>query len=148
VQLSILLLTTDRAAAEILSAALMRTGHGVTVVNRPEELARDAARYSLVIIDQVPATTTVGALIADLRHDPATAVVPILAVAQADNLEARIALLEVEQKEREAQLVDPAFAADFATARPVMDAHRLAAEELEERYARWEEVQKLLSEIG
>ncbi len=63
-------------------------------------------------------------------------------------IEARIAELEKAQKEREGQLVDPAFAADFAKARPVMDAHRVAAEELEERYARWEEVQKLLSEIG
>jgi ATP-binding cassette subfamily F protein 3 len=63
-------------------------------------------------------------------------------------IEARIAKLELEQKERESQLVDPKFAADFARARPVMDSHRLAAEELEERYARWEEVQKLLSEIG
>jgi ATP-binding cassette subfamily F protein 3 len=63
-------------------------------------------------------------------------------------IEARIAVLETEQKAREAQLVDPAFASDFARARPVMDAHRTAAEELEERYARWEEVQKLLAEIG
>jgi ATP-binding cassette subfamily F protein 3 len=63
-------------------------------------------------------------------------------------IEARIAVLEAEQKAREAQLVDPKFAADFARARPVMDAHRVAAEELEERYARWEEVQKQLSEIG
>jgi ATP-binding cassette subfamily F protein 3 len=63
-------------------------------------------------------------------------------------LEARIAALEGEQKTREAQLVDPAFAADFAAARPVMDAHRHAAEELEERYARWEEVQRVLTEIG
>ncbi len=63
-------------------------------------------------------------------------------------IEARIATLETEQKTREAQLVDPAFAADFGKARPVIDAHRTAAEELEARYARWEEVQKLLTEIG
>ena len=63
-------------------------------------------------------------------------------------IEARIAGLEAEQKQREAQLVDPAFSADFARSRPVMDAHRAAAEELEERYARWEEVQRQLSEIG
>jgi pilus assembly protein CpaE len=94
VHLSILLLATDRAAAETLSSTLLRSGHGVTVVDRPEELVQHAGRYGLVIIDQVPSTTTVGALIADLRHDPATSVVPVLAVAQSDNLEARIALLE------------------------------------------------------
>lgn len=93
-QLSILLLATDRAAAESLSSTLLRSGHGVTVVGRHEEVVQHAARYNLVIIDQVPSSTTVGALIADLRHDPATSVVPILAVAQSDNLEARIALLE------------------------------------------------------
>ena len=41
-------------------------------------------------------------------------------------LEARIAELEAAQKAREAQLVDPAFAADFAKSRPVLDAHREA----------------------
>jgi ATP-binding cassette subfamily F protein 3 len=63
-------------------------------------------------------------------------------------LEARIAELEAAQKEREAQLVDPAFAGDFAKARPVMDAHRDAAEELEGAYARWEAAQRELSDVS
>ena len=53
-------------------------------------------------------------------------------------LEARIAELESAQKEREAQLVDPAFAANFAASRPVLEAHRVDATELERLYARWE----------
>src|SRR5205085_2408184 len=53
-------------------------------------------------------------------------------------LELRIAELERQQKEREAQLVDPDFAKDFARARPVMDAHKDAAEELEGALQRWE----------
>jgi ATP-binding cassette subfamily F protein 3 len=53
-------------------------------------------------------------------------------------LEARIEELEAAQKDREAQLVDPAFAADFAKSRPVLDAHREAAAELEAALARWE----------
>jgi ATP-binding cassette subfamily F protein 3 len=61
-------------------------------------------------------------------------------------LEARIATLEAEQKAREAQLVDPAFAADFARARPVLEAHGVAAAELEQAYARWEEVGSALAE--
>lgn len=93
-QLSILLLATDRAAADTLAAVLVRLGHGVTVVGRSEELLQHAARYSLVMIDEVPSTTTIGAIIAELRNDPATAVVPILALAPSDDLEARIALLE------------------------------------------------------
>ncbi len=53
-------------------------------------------------------------------------------------IEKRIAELESSQKEREAQLVDPEFAQDFPKARPVIEAHRLASEELERLLARWE----------
>jgi ATP-binding cassette subfamily F protein 3 len=63
-------------------------------------------------------------------------------------LEARIAELEAAQKGREAQLVDPAFAADFAKSRPVLDAHREAAAELEASYARWEQANAELSALG
>ncbi len=94
VQLSILLLATDPTAAEALSTALMRPGHGVTVVSLPEELIRDASGHSLIVIDEIPATTTVGAIIAELRAEPRTAALPVLAVAQTDDVEARIALLE------------------------------------------------------
>ena len=63
-------------------------------------------------------------------------------------LEARIAELEAAQKDREAQLVDPAFAADFSKSRPVLDAHREAAAELEAALARWEAASQELSELG
>jgi ATP-binding cassette subfamily F protein 3 len=63
-------------------------------------------------------------------------------------LEARIAELEAAQKAREAQLVDPAFAADFAKSRPVLDAHRAAAEELEQALARWEAASTELAALG
>ena len=63
-------------------------------------------------------------------------------------LEARIAELEAAQKEREAQLVDPAFAADFAKSRPVLDAHREAAAELEAAMARWEEASTELAALA
>ncbi len=53
-------------------------------------------------------------------------------------LEKRIAQLEAAQKEREAQLSDAAFAADFSKARPVLEAHRADAAELEEALAEWE----------
>ena len=59
-------------------------------------------------------------------------------------LEARIAELETAQKAREAQLVDPAFTADYAKSRPVMEAHREAAEALEQAFARWEAVSQEL----
>ncbi len=62
-------------------------------------------------------------------------------------LEARIAELEAAQKEREAQLVDPAFTSDFAKSRPVLEAHREAAEELEAAMARWEAASSELASL-
>jgi ATP-binding cassette subfamily F protein 3 len=62
-------------------------------------------------------------------------------------LEARIAALEAQQKEREQALVDPAFASDYARSRPVMEAHREGVEELEALYARWEAASAALSAL-
>ena len=63
-------------------------------------------------------------------------------------LEARISELEAAQKEREAQLVDPAFMADYAKSRPVLDAHSQAAAELEKAMARWEAASSELASLG
>jgi ATP-binding cassette subfamily F protein 3 len=63
------------------------------------------------------------------------------------SLEARIAQLEAAQKEREAQLVDPAFAANYAASRPVLEAHRADGAELEALYARWEAASSELSAL-
>ncbi|MCY1014292.1 ABC-F family ATP-binding cassette domain-containing protein [Pyxidicoccus sp. MSG2] len=63
-------------------------------------------------------------------------------------LEERIAALESEQKEREAQLADPALYNDFARAKPLMDTHRAGKEELESLYARWEAAQEKLAQAA
>jgi pilus assembly protein CpaE len=94
VQLSILLLATDRVAAEALSTALSQPGHGVTVIDDPVDLISTATGYSLVIIDQVGEPYSVAAVIEELRRDESTRQIPILAVAQADDIEERIGLLE------------------------------------------------------
>ena len=60
-------------------------------------------------------------------------------------LEERIAKVEAEQKEREAQLADPVLYNDFARAKPLMDGHRVGKEELEDLYARWEAAQEKLA---
>lgn len=93
-QLSILVLATDRVSGDALAEALTTPGHGVTVVARLEELLLAAHGYSLVILDQVPSDSTVAAVIAALRADPGSATVPVLAVAQSEDIEERIALLE------------------------------------------------------
>ncbi|HYI01543.1 ABC-F family ATP-binding cassette domain-containing protein, partial [Hyalangium sp.] len=60
-------------------------------------------------------------------------------------IEERIGKLEAEQKEREAQLADPALYNDFARAKPLMDTHRAGKEELESLYAVWEAAQEKLA---
>jgi pilus assembly protein CpaE len=94
VQLSILLLTIDRAGADSLTAALARPGHGVTVVADPADLFASASTYSLIIIDRVAQPFTVAAVIEELRRDDGASQIPVLAIAQADNIEERITLLE------------------------------------------------------
>jgi len=60
-------------------------------------------------------------------------------------IEERIAKLEAEQKEREAQLADPALYNDFARAKPLMDTHREGKEQLESLYMEWEAAQEKLA---
>ncbi len=93
-QLSILLLATDRVAVESLSKALTRPGHGVVTVALPEDLVAQAAGYSLIVIDQVPPDSEIAAVIGALRESQASEAIPVLAVAQSDSLDERIALLE------------------------------------------------------
>jgi len=93
VQLSILLLATDRANADALTAALSGRGHGVTVVTTVVDLIAAAPRYSLVIVDRVPADTTAPEIIGTLRASDGSGV-PILAITQTADIEERIALLE------------------------------------------------------
>ncbi len=62
--------------------------------------------------------------------------------AQLGEIEARIAVLEEEDRTAQAALADPGIYRDFARAKPFMEAHRDASAELEALYARWEELQR------
>ncbi len=93
-QLSILLLAADRNAAAQLSSALAAPGHGVSVVTTVPDLLSAAPRYSLLVLDQPPADTTIAQIIAQLRADTSVPGAPILAIAQTADVEERIALLE------------------------------------------------------
>ena len=93
-QLSILLLASDRNAASQVAQALAAPGHGVTVVASVADLLASAPRYSLVVLDRVPAGTTIAEVIAQLRAEPSASPAPILAISQTSDVEERIALLE------------------------------------------------------
>ncbi len=63
-------------------------------------------------------------------------------------LEARIEVLEGEEREATAALGDPAIYEDFARAKPLIDRQRAAKEELAARYAEWESAQERLAGLG
>jgi len=63
-------------------------------------------------------------------------------------LEARIGELERKEKEASAALADPELYQDFARAKPWMDAHREAHDELAGLYERWEAAQAELGRMG
>jgi len=65
-----------------------------------------------------------------------------------EKLEARIAVLEREQKERETKLADAEFAKDYEASGPVFAAHREAAQELEQALSRWEQVGTEIAALG
>ncbi len=93
-QLSILLLTADRMSVQPLASALTSTGHGVTVVTRPDEAVAAAAGYSLMMIDSVTAPATVGDVVTMLRAGNQASRLPVLAVAQSGHIDETIALIE------------------------------------------------------
>jgi pilus assembly protein CpaE len=94
VQLSILLLAAERAAAQPLATALTQPGHGVTIVTRPDEAVNAAGGYSLLMIDSVPSPATVGDVVTMLRASETTRSTPVLAVAHSGDLDETIALIE------------------------------------------------------
>ncbi len=60
-------------------------------------------------------------------------------------LEARIEVLETEEREATAALADPTLYEDFARAKPLIERQRAAKGELEALYAAWEAAQEKLS---
>jgi ATP-binding cassette subfamily F protein 3 len=63
-------------------------------------------------------------------------------------LEARIEVLEAEERDATAALADPALYQDFARAKPLIDRQRAAKDELAVRYAEWESAQERLAALG
>lgn len=125
-QLSILLLDSDRNAATQLAQALSAPGHGVTVVASVAELVSAAPRYSLVVIDRVPGSASVADVIAELRAATSAGPVPVLAISQTADVEERIALLEANADD---VLTRPFDAAELAARVEALAIHAQRAAE-------------------
>ena len=90
---AILLLEPDPSTADQIRGTLERAGHPVTVVSDPAAAISVAADHDLLLIDQPDAASADGIIVA-LRASDATARRLILAVAQSDDIEDRIDLIE------------------------------------------------------
>jgi pilus assembly protein CpaE len=91
-----------------MAQALSAPGNSVTVVASVAELLEAAPRYSLVVLDQLPAGTSTAEVVAQLHADASAPAVPVLAVAQSADVEERIALLEANADDVLTRPFDPA----------------------------------------
>jgi len=91
---AILLLEQDPATAEIVRSVLGRVGYQVNLTEDPEEVFRLAGDHVLVIIDAVRGGRTPVEICGEIRGTPALAAVPVLCVAQTEDVEERVRFLE------------------------------------------------------
>lgn len=91
---TILLLTSDPASGEAISGSLTGVGYTVTTVSQPEEALRAAADNQLLILDVIAGPRTAADVCGQIRQTPELAAVPVLCIAQSDEVEERIRFLE------------------------------------------------------
>lgn len=91
---TILLLETDPTYAETIKGLLTRVGYQVTVTGDADEAFRLASEYHLVVIDVVTGERSAEDICRELRGTPALAAIPVLCIAQADDVEERVRFLE------------------------------------------------------
>jgi len=91
---SILLLDADPEAAQAIGAVLTGVGYALATIADADEAVRDAAGHSLIVIDVTAPTTTPADVCKEIRRTPSLAVIPVLCICQADDVEERIRFLE------------------------------------------------------
>ena len=91
---SILLLEVDPVAGEAIDAVLSGVGYAVETVSDVAAAVAGAAGHSLVIIDVTPRGTTPAEVCRELRNTPSLSAIPVMCLAQVDDVEERIRFLE------------------------------------------------------
>lgn len=91
---TILLLDQDDAAAELIGSILVPAGYQVTRTTDADDAVRRAADHPLVIIDAVAGPRGGRDACAAIRTTQALAGVAVLGIAQTDDVEERVGLLE------------------------------------------------------
>jgi pilus assembly protein CpaE len=90
----ILLLDQDEAATAAINAVLVGMGHAVTISSEAEAAVALAAEHALVVVDVLSGEQTAEHAVQLLRASGPSNGVPILGIAQTDDVEARVRLLE------------------------------------------------------
>ena len=91
---TILLIDADPSAAESISSVLTRVGYSVTVSPSPDDAMAKIADHQLVIVDVIAGDRTGVDVVREIRSTPAMSSIPVLCVAQNDDVEDRIRFLE------------------------------------------------------
>ena len=91
---TILLLDQDDAAAELIGSILAPAGYQVTRTSDAADAVRRAADHRLIVVDMVAGPSGARDACAAIRTTPALAEVAVLGIAQTDDVEERVGLLE------------------------------------------------------
>ena len=90
----ILLLESDVATGAAIAAALGTLGYTITQIADPDEAFRQAHDHQLVIVDVVAGPKSALEICREIRGTPALASIPVLCMAQTDQVDERIGFLE------------------------------------------------------
>ncbi|MFI5254341.1 MAG: CpaE family protein, partial [Candidatus Limnocylindrales bacterium] len=104
---TILLLDQDADGAQATRLLLTRLGHVVTVSTDVMAGVQSAAEHALVIVDVLTGDDSPEDAVRRLRAFPASSSVPVLGIAQTDDVEARVRLLEAGADDVMARPYDP-----------------------------------------
>ncbi len=102
---SLLLLCAERAEAARLASALAGLGGRVVATPFGPSALDHAAAASLIIVDRTPGHEST-AVVGQLKVDPRLAAIPVLAIAQSDSVDERIALLDAGADDVMARPID------------------------------------------
>ena len=91
---TVLYLESDALSGDAIATILTGAGYTVTRLSDPDEAFRRASEHQLVILDVLKKPKTTVEVCAEIRATPAMAAVPVLCVAESDDVEDRIRLLE------------------------------------------------------
>ncbi|MFN8624212.1 MAG: AAA family ATPase [Chloroflexota bacterium] len=105
---TVLLICADRDSAVRLAAAIQPRGHRVIAAPfGPAALAR-AQTANAIVVDRIEGDLDAPRVVARIKDTPELAATPLLAIAQADDVEERVRLLEAGADDVVSRPVDPA----------------------------------------